>query len=241
MQRVFEEFVQRLFESVDETDLRNALASAAAEFDLRQFAFIAIPTSSSATPRLISNYPTEWTSHYLNNQYERIDPVIAHAQRQEEPFRWGREADSSYKCGQQKRFFDEATEFGIRCGFTVPVPDRKGCFAAMTFAADEPNPPFLRVTEQYGQAFQLIATCFHVHARRKFSSNRTVDGVDLTPREYECLQWAARGKSIWEVGCILGIKRRTAAFHLDNVRRKLGVRTIAQAVARLASSRSFPS
>lgn len=27
MQRVFEEFVQRLFESVDETDLRNALAS----------------------------------------------------------------------------------------------------------------------------------------------------------------------------------------------------------------------
>ena len=52
MQRVFEEFVQRLFESVDETDLREALASAAAEFDLQQFAFLTLPGSSSATLRL---------------------------------------------------------------------------------------------------------------------------------------------------------------------------------------------
>ena len=238
MQRVFEEFVQRLFESVDETDLREALASAAAEFDLHQFAFLTLPASSSATPRLISNYPTDWTSHYLHHGYERIDPVIAHAKHQEMPFRWGRGFDGVQTCGRHDRFFEEAAEFGIRCGFTIPVPDHHGGVAAMTFAADEPNPPLLRVTEQYGQAFQLIATCFHFHLRRKLSSNRTVDGVVLTPREHECLQWAARGKSIWEIGRILGIKRRTAAFHLDNVRRKLGVRTVTQAVARLAASPS---
>lgn len=238
MQRVFEEFVQRLFESVDETDLRDALASAAAEFDLGQFAFLTLPSSRSNKTKLISNYPGDWTSHYLNSRYERIDPVIAHAQRQDKPFRWGRRVDRMRTCRQNEQFFDEAAEFGIRCGFTVPVPDRRGGVAAMTFAADEPNPPFLRVTEQYSQAFQLIGTCFHFHARRKLSSNRTIDGVELTPREYECLQWSARGKSAWEIGRILGVKRRTVAFHLDNVRQKLGVRTIKQAVVRLAESRS---
>ncbi|MCK5750466.1 MAG: helix-turn-helix transcriptional regulator, partial [Oricola sp.] len=79
---------------------------------------------------------------------------------------------------------------------------------------------------------------FHIHVHRKLSDNRAVDGVVLTPREYECLQWAAKGKSAWEIGQILGITRRTAAFHLDNARQKLGVRTIAQAVVRLASSHS---
>ncbi|TIO89593.1 MAG: helix-turn-helix transcriptional regulator, partial [Mesorhizobium sp.] len=60
--------------------------------------------------------------------------------------------------------------------------------------------------------------------------------VSLTPREYECLQWAARGKSAWDIGCILGIKRRTAAYHLENARRKLGLSTTKQAIARLAGS-----
>lgn len=238
MQRVFEEFVQRLFESVDEADFRKALADTAAAFDLPQFAYLSVPASGLAKPQLISNYPVDWTSRYLRNGYERIDPVIACARSAEHSFRWGRDRVSVENREWQGRLFDEAAEFGIRCGFTVPVPDRRGGTVAVTFAADEPNPPFARVAEQYGQALQLIASCFHLHVRRRLSDSRTIDGVVLTPREFECLQWAARGKSAWEIGCILGIKRRTVAFHLDNVRRKLGVKSIKQAVACFAASRS---
>ncbi|TIR87267.1 MAG: helix-turn-helix transcriptional regulator, partial [Mesorhizobium sp.] len=61
-----------------------------------------------------------------------------------------------------------------------------------------------------------VATRFHMFVRRKLSADRIVDGVRLTAREYECAQWAACGKTAWEIGCILGITRRTAAFHLDN-------------------------
>jgi DNA-binding CsgD family transcriptional regulator len=64
-----------------------------------------------------------------------------------------------------------------------------------------------------------------------------VDGVMLSRREFESLEWAARGKSAWEIGLILNISRRTAAFHLDNAKAKLGVRTICQAVARFAVSK----
>jgi DNA-binding CsgD family transcriptional regulator len=83
-----------------------------------------------------------------------------------------------------------------------------------------------------------MAMYFHAHVRRKLSPDRVIDGISLSPREFECLGWAAQGKSAWEIGRILGITRRTAAFHLENAKAKLGVHSICQAVARLIASRS---
>ncbi|WP_198020980.1 helix-turn-helix transcriptional regulator [Mesorhizobium sp. LNJC391B00] len=61
--------------------------------------------------------------------------------------------------------------------------------------------------------------------------------LPLSRREMECLKWAARGKTAWEIGRILGISRSTAAYHRDNARKKLGVKTAIQAAVRLALSR----
>jgi LuxR family transcriptional regulator, activator of conjugal transfer of Ti plasmids len=82
-----------------------------------------------------------------------------------------------------------------------------------------------------------MAMYFQAHAHREVIPTRIADGASLTPRELECLEWAAQGKSAWEIGRILGISRHTVAFHLDNAKAKLGVRTIVQAVARLTASR----
>src|SRR3546814_16017237 len=81
-----------------------------------------------------------------------------------------------------------------------------------------------------------MALFFHAHARRKLAGERVVEGVALSPREFECLRWSAQGKSAWEIGCILGISRRTVSFHLDNAKAKLDVRTVRQAAVRLAAS-----
>ncbi|HWK71261.1 helix-turn-helix domain-containing protein [Pollutimonas sp. M17] len=45
----------------------------------------------------------------------------------------------------------------------------------------------------------------------------------LTQRELSCLQWAALGKTSWEMGMILGLTERTVNFHIHNACRKLGV------------------
>jgi LuxR family transcriptional regulator of spore coat protein len=45
----------------------------------------------------------------------------------------------------------------------------------------------------------------------------------LTQREVSCLQWAALGKTSWEMGVILGLTERTINFHIHNACRKLGV------------------
>ncbi|TIS98703.1 MAG: LuxR family transcriptional regulator [Mesorhizobium sp.] len=237
MQSVFERFLEQLSEGLDEVDFHSALAYVSSQFDLLAFAYLSLPPRPGDKPTLISNYPAPWTARYLEHQYQSIDPVIVRARVGGCPFRWGSALPGVEPSESEQRVFDEAAQFGICCGLTIPIVDLRGNFAAMTFAADKRDPAFFRVADRYDD-LPYAATCFHTFVQRKLSADRIVDGVPLTAREYECLQWAARGKTAWEIGCILGITRRTAAFHLDNARRKLGVTTRSQLVARFVNSKS---
>jgi DNA-binding NarL/FixJ family response regulator len=50
----------------------------------------------------------------------------------------------------------------------------------------------------------------------------------LGPREREILQLIAEGRSSKEIAGILNISVKTVSFHRENIKRKLGVRTIAE-------------
>jgi LuxR family quorum-sensing system transcriptional regulator CciR len=45
----------------------------------------------------------------------------------------------------------------------------------------------------------------------------------LTDRQRDCLLWAARGKSDWEISRILGISHETVIQHLKQARERYGV------------------
>ena len=234
MHRIFQAFIDGLEASSTAADLCAVLSRAATALDLGCFAYLALPARCGGDLRLISNYPVTWTEHYLQQRYQRVDPVIIKALAMLEPFEWGQTSSAGHLTIPQRALLDEASQFGIRCGFTIPIHDRRGPVAAVTFAADERRPSFERCIEHHRAALQLMAMYFHAHVRRRFSAGRMINGVVLSPREFECLEWAARGKSAWEIGKILSISRRTAAFHLENAKTKLGVHSICQAVARLA-------
>lgn len=55
----------------------------------------------------------------------------------------------------------------------------------------------------------------------------------LTPREAECVRWAAERKTDAEAARIIGISERTARFHIENARRKHGVATRVQLIVAL--------
>jgi len=57
---------------------------------------------------------------------------------------------------------------------------------------------------------------------------RVAAALHLSPREREILQLVAEGKSTKEAAHVLSISQKTVAFHKDNVKRKLGLRTTAQ-------------
>ena len=57
-------------------------------------------------------------------------------------------------------------------------------------------------------------------------------GAPLSPRQRECLELAAHGLSTEDVAFKLNIAVRTAQFHFDCIRSKLGAANRQEAVAR---------
>ena len=236
MHSVFRSFVAGLSESVDRQDLCNTFTQVSYAFDLRCFAYLSMPKCGRAKADLISTYPKKWTAHYLQQHYERLDPVVQHASLDPEPFEWGRGVGLSRISKRQQGFFDEAAEFGICYGFTIPLHGNRGPLAALTFAVDERSTPFRRCVHKKRKLLQLLAILFDTRARLILNDDRTIAGVKLSPRQIECLRWSAQGKSMSDIACILGITPRTVSFHVESAKAKLGVRTICQAVALLGAS-----
>jgi DNA-binding response OmpR family regulator len=57
----------------------------------------------------------------------------------------------------------------------------------------------------------------------------------LSERETEALSWAARGKTSAEIAKIMGLRKRTVDFHIDNARNKLDTTTRIEAVIKAVS------
>ncbi|WP_204514074.1 LuxR family transcriptional regulator [Bradyrhizobium canariense] len=174
----------------------------------------------------------------MRRGYDSVDPVVRWAIRQPKPFRWGLGIEEQNRSASERTLFEEAAQFGIRCGFTFPIHDDRGAIAALSFATDEHRTVFDRSLLEHAHSLRLIEWFFHSHAKRFWTIDRMVGGVVLSPREYECLEWSARGKSAGEIGIILGISERTAGSHLDNARAKLGVSSLRQAIVWLTESKS---
>jgi DNA-binding CsgD family transcriptional regulator len=204
------------------------MAEAAAAFDLSCFAYLRMPGDRNASASVISNYPLAWTDHYLKQHYERLDPVIARAHVWEHPFEWGLDTDMGKMQPAQMQLLDEASQFGIRYGFTIPLRDGRGPLAAVTFASDTRHPEFLRVVSQNKLVLQFMSLCLHFQIQKALFDAPSRRMTALTPREFDCIRWAAEGKTAWETAKILHISENTVVWHLENAKRKLGVRTKSQ-------------
>ncbi|WP_241668541.1 LuxR family transcriptional regulator [Pseudomonas sp. Sample_22] len=58
-----------------------------------------------------------------------------------------------------------------------------------------------------------------LHARK----TEHQEGITLTSRETEVLQWSAAGKSSWEISQIVNCSEAGVNYHFCNIRRKFGV------------------
>ncbi|MCP1968221.1 helix-turn-helix transcriptional regulator [Bradyrhizobium elkanii] len=238
MHRVFQTFIDMLASAKNSADFSKTMAVTAEALELSCFAYLSLPRATQGSPQLISTYPTEWTAHYLANRYQIVDPVIQEALGNTEPFKWGLGSGKTSYSPLQQQLFDEASYFGIRLGFTVPIHDGRGPIAALTFASDRRNIPFENCIDHHSRVLQLMALYFHAHVRRTLESGHKSVVAMLSSRELECLEWASLGKSAWEIGQIIGISRHTVTSYLHSAKEKLGVRTIVQAVTLLATEKS---
>jgi DNA-binding CsgD family transcriptional regulator len=237
MQKLYQRFVDILSAHPNQRELETALAGVAGALGLPMFAYLLRPEQGSA-PSLISNYPGAWTEHYLAHRYDRLDPVIGTATRTAEPFEWGPDLRASQRSECSIKFFAEAAQFGIRFGFTIPIRDRQRGLAAVTFATDERRTVFRQSVDAYRSGLYLMAHFFHRQACSALDPDRRIDGIKLSPRQFECLEWVARGKSTWDTGRIIGISRRTVLFHLEAAKAKLDVKSMQHAIAKYLAEKS---
>lgn len=182
----------------------------------------------------LGGYPDKWVIHYFERGYLQIDPVIAHCQTHSTPFVWPSYHSLAEANDQQsvaaRRLFQEADDFGLRAGLTIPLHGL-GCSWGLVSFASETRRNEGELIEVLPQ-LHLLAHFIHEAGHRFAHHLAMTEPPRLTSRELECLHWVAVGKTSWEIGRLLNVTERTIVFHVQNAARKLETSGRQAAVAR---------
>ncbi len=185
---------------------------------------------------ILSGYSKQWREHYIEMNYQAVDPTVRHCitNKRVVPITWD---DSVFKEPINARFMGEAKEAGLRYGASFAVHGGRGETAMLSLAtcrAAREARSDVAVSLAQGQ---LLACYLHEAVQRIVLAQGPlkIQKVSLTPREKECLLWAAEGKTAWEIGAIINASERTAVFHLQNAANKMGVKNRQHAISRAVS------
>lgn len=184
------------------------------------------PAEQLSDTILCLSWPAEWYERYLHENYLRRDPAVRAMGHTNVPYSWSESLEFEDYERPAKHIFDEAADFGMREGFVVPIFGIASGTAVVTIAGTHAE---LSTRDRA----ELHLAAIYAHARvRALSPARCqwLSSPSLSPRERECLQWAAAGKTDWEIGEILSISERTAGAHIEHAKEKCGVSTRIQAI-----------
>lgn len=167
-----------------------------------------------------------WTVHYRDEGCTRHDPAIQRIFSNLTSFTWSDLREDRLNV-QQRYVFDVAAEHGYRDGFVVPVHGGYGDISAVILTRDSRT----QISPQDQATLDAAITLYAAHGLTLFEmAQDQPTATPLTRRESQCLAWAARSKSDWETGRILGISNSTVNAHVENAKRKLGASSRNQAV-----------
>jgi DNA-binding CsgD family transcriptional regulator len=127
-------------------------------------------------------------------------------------------------------------DLGVTTLLVVPLHLAKGQVAMVAWAGSRRASDLVNMIA--GLEGDLLAIGYHFMRIANHSLGDSLDISDersrLTPREWDCARTLAQGYREAEIAELIGIKRVTVRFHLDNVVHKFGCKTRTQAVALLA-------
>ena len=143
------------------------------------------------------------------------------------PWDWVELLRDSKQTPKQIEFHSRVRDLGVVDGYTVPIHLPGGdlglCVSVATHVIDDAE-----------ERLALHMASLYAHERcRALGGLIEASSVKapLSPRELECLKWVLGGKSDTDIGKILGISHTTVHFHIERIKKKLGVRTRTQAAA----------
>ena len=219
-----------------EPALQKAIGRVAERNGYESFAYLNL-RAATAQNFAVSNYAPEWQSLYFDRSYMIVDPIVTMGKRLMQIFKWSVDAERKLANADQRGFWDQAADFGIRNGLTIPITTGYGQVAMLTFATSSKGPPHEVVPSDIGLAATAVA---FLHLRFRNTLHATmVRNPGLTDREALCVRWATTGMPMQQISSITGHSFHTVRFDLDNVRAKLGARNLQETLCVATSMRLF--
>ena len=206
------------------------LVGALAAFGLRNYAIGGMPTPADPNPTsfMFHNWPDAWQQMYFERNFAAVDPVPRAAMASAMPLTIGelRAGKAGFVPGPEAEAYFAAAEALVGGkGLIVPIHGPHGYHGIAVLAG---------LSEEFSpeDRARLQVLALHAHGRMLdlFGGPRAADGPVLSPRETDVLRQSRAGLSDDEIALALGISTRTVRFHFGNVRRKLGVKTRAEAL-----------
>lgn len=179
-----------------------------------------IPSAPRSAIRL-HNYPIGWEEWFDAQRLGPSDPVHRASHLTSNGFLWSELPRLIRLSIRDRRIIERARREGLGEGFTVPahVPgESAGSCSFVTRRGVKPTPEMRALAQLTG------ATAFE--GARRICGVRNIEmGARpcLTDRQRDCIFWAGRGKSDWEISQILGISHETVIQHLKQARERYGV------------------
>lgn len=169
----------------------------------------------------LHNCPDHWLTAYAAAKFYKHDPILAACARTNVGFAWSELPSLIEMTPQRQRVLAICRDAGVGEGVTIPAHVAGEISGSCNFATRAgvafPSDKLL-YTEMFGAfAYQT--------ARRLTGSLAQPDPErrSLTPRQRDCLLWAMRGKTDWEIGHILSINQDTVTQHMEMARLRYGV------------------
>ena len=223
----------RLTETIlgnDDRDLAETLKAIALEIGVNHVAYLRLsPDKSPDICLLVAavTYSRLWQHRYFVKKYMTNDPVITYGRAADQPFDW---ANVPVDDLATKAFFTDALNHSVgRNGLSIPLRNRRGVYALVSFTSDLPKDEWEAYKSLNMAKLKLLSVLIDFASHINFKL--PAFPVHLSNREEQCLLWAARGKTYQEIAEILGLAFGSVKTHLDAARHKLHCMNLTHAAA----------
>jgi len=198
-------------------DYREAMAALTQGLNFDYFALThhVDPRSAGEEAVHLHNYPAQWADYYARHALGICDPIHRASHVAPGGFPWARISDYIDLTARDRHMLRLGASQGIGDGFTIPIRIEGEMPGSCTFAM-RPG----RTVDSAWLAFAEIAGRFAFDGARRLIGRQALRlpmlGRVLTRRQRDCLLWAFRGKSDWEISQILKVTEGTVKRHILN-------------------------
>ena len=219
-------------------DVSLILSEATREFEFDYFALVQrISARPCIGPVRLSDYPSDWVDLLAATSYHVHDPVLVACEKSVMPFAWDSIPDIITMSKHQISYMANARSAGLDHGYTVPIHVPGSASGLCSFVTTKGR----QLPVDSLPAAHYLA-CFAFEAARRLVSkegdgggggeNVTSIAPKLTQRQLDCVVLAARGKSNWVAGQLLGVSPDTVHKYLESAKRRYGVSSRTELVVR---------